>query len=479
MFWKKGLSSLLVLLFLWSLQAPFAAQAAPNTYTRPQIALRSYQSNEGPLGYGLDFNLVMRLKNDSDVTAQRVQLTFSAPELTPRKNGGLLIVGDMRGLESIVVSQPMTVTGYLFGKKNLTVQAVLSYQGAQGETYTENLSMLLPVDEMGTIYRSPTPTAFSQAQLVITQYNTDVEPLQPGMMFNLKMNVQNLGSAAARRVTMIIGGGSTAGGGGTPQPGGVSGGGGEFSNFAPVGASNVQVLGDLAAASALQVSQSLVVNVSTAPGAYPVKITFSYATDSGVIINDEQVITLLVYSLPVIDVSFYQPTGSLVAGQPNPLPLQVVNLGKKAAVLGTMRLESSNGMVENAQILVGAIESGGYFTFDSSVIPEQAGPLDLKVTVDYTDDFNQPRSISQTLHLDVMEAAPEPTIDPNLPIDPNSGRPIDPNQPADESFWQKAWRFLLGLFGLDSSAPAGPQELPAPNTAPQDVPSGPVRGPKG
>lgn len=476
--YKKLFPVFLALLCLLGLSAPQPVQAAPAPYTRPQIALRSYQSNEGALGYGLDFNLVMRLKNDSDVTAQRVQLTFSAPELTPRKNGGLLVVGDMRGLESLVVSQPMTVTGYLFGKKNVTVQAVLSYVGPEGEAYTENLTMLLPVDELGTIYRTATPTAFSQAQLVITQYETDVEPLQPGMMFNLKMNVQNLGSAPARRVTMIVGGGSTAGGGGTPQPGGVSGGGGEFTNFAPVGASNVQVLGDLAAGSALQVSQNLVVNVSTNPGAYPVKITFSYATNNGEIINDEQVITLLVFSLPVVDIGFYQPAGSLMAGQPNPLPLQVANLGKKAAVLGSLRLESSNGVVENGQTLVGAIESGGYFTFDASVIPDQPGPLDLKVTIDYTDDFNQPRSLSQTLTLDVMDAPVEPTLDPNLPIDPNSGLPLEPGAPETESFWQKAWRFLLGLFGLDSSAPAGP-DIPAPENIPQDVPSGPVRGPKG
>ena len=52
---------------------------------------------------------------------------------------------------------------------------------------------------------------------------------------------RRLASASANRSTWKSGGG----GGGTPVPGGVSGGGGDFANFAPVGASNVQSLGDL------------------------------------------------------------------------------------------------------------------------------------------------------------------------------------------------------------------------------------------
>ena len=74
-----------------------------------------------------------------------------------------------------------------------------------------------------------------------------------------------------------------------------------------MGASNVQTLGDLGAGEAVQAKQDLIVNVSTNPGAYPMKVTFSYLNDKGEVINDEQVITLLVYSLPTVDVSFYRP----------------------------------------------------------------------------------------------------------------------------------------------------------------------------
>ncbi len=90
-----------------------------------------------------------------------------------------------------------------------------------------------------------------------------------------------LGTPGRQRVTMIVGGGSSGTSSLTPQPGGVSGGGGEFTNFAPVSASNVQTLGDLGAGEAVQAKQDLIVNVSTNPGAYPMKVTFSYLNDNG------------------------------------------------------------------------------------------------------------------------------------------------------------------------------------------------------
>ena len=93
-------------------------------------------------------------------------------------------------------------------------------------------------------------------------------------------------------------------------------------------------LGDLGAGGAVQASQNLIVNVSTDPGAYPMKVTFSYLNDKGEVINDEQVITLLVYSLPTVDVSFYRPPDPFFVGQPGALPIQVVNLGKRTVRTG-------------------------------------------------------------------------------------------------------------------------------------------------
>jgi len=257
-----------------------------------------------------------------------------------------------------------------------------------------------------------------------------------------------VGNVKAQRITMIVGGGSSGGGGGTPQPGGVSGGSGDFANFAPVGASNVQSLGDLGAGDETQADQNLIVNVNTSPGAYPMKITFSYINDQGEVINDEQVITLLVYSLPAVDVSFYRPPDPFFVGQPGPLPIQVVNTGKRLAVLGNIKVSAKTGQIDSGTSLIGSLDAGGYFTLDSIYTPEQSGAQSLDVVIEYVDDFNQSRTITKQLEIEVQEAFIEPTLDPSMEGGGGGEAIIE-----EESILHKIFRFVKGLFGLDSAWP--------------------------
>jgi hypothetical protein len=203
------------------------------------------------------------------------------------------------------------------------------------------------------------------------------------------------------------------------------------------------------------------------------KVTFSYLNDKSEVINDEQVITLLVYSLPTVDVSFYRPPDPFFVGQPGALPVQVVNLGKRLAVLGTMKIEAPNGTVENGTALIGSLDAGGYFTLDAMVIPEQSGPMSLSVTIEYTDDFNQARTINESLQIEVMEAMQEPILEPGME---GSGEvmPIL----TEETALQKVWRFVLGLFGLDSAPPPtnDPGIVPGPGIEEQPIPAQPVPG---
>jgi hypothetical protein len=270
---------------------------------------------------------------------------------------------------------------------------------------------------------------------------------------------------------MIVGGGSGGTSGGTAQPGGVSGGGGDFANFAPVGASNVQSLGDLAAGGRINATQKLIVNVSTNPGAYPMKISFSYLNDKNEVINDEQVITLLVHSLPNLDVSFYQPPGVLFTGQPGALPIQIVNVGRRSAILGNVKIESESGFLEGNTGLVGSLDTGAFFTIDALFTPDQAGTIPLTITIDYMDDFNQPRTVVKTLEVEVEELIiEEPTFDPN-------GEDFE--EPAAETFWQKVKRFILGLLGLDSSPSTEASSVEDSVILEESVPAGGGGGGKG
>jgi hypothetical protein len=300
--------------------------------------------------------------------------------------------------------------------------------------------------------------------------------LEPGEQFALELTIENVGNANAQRITMIVGGGTSGSGGETPQPGGVSGGGGDFSNFAPVGASNVQSLGNLQAGSSVQASQDLIVNVSTNPGAYPMQITFSYLNDKNEVINDEQVITLLVYSLPNVDVSFYRPPDPFYIGQPGMLPIQVVNIGKRLAVLGNITIESDSGLVENGSGLVGSLDVGGYYTIDSMFTSDESGTTTVNITIDYVDDFNQPRTLNSTLEVEVMEEFIDPPLDPSMNGGGGGmeGEGLVPT--VNETIWQKAWRFVLGILGLDSSSSTSSASGEAPAVEEESVPIKPEGG---
>lgn len=433
----------------------------PVPVVRPQISVQNYRTKPENLRYGENFTLVVKLRNQGESQAYNVQATFTSTDFVPLQNGGVNIVGDVVAGNSREFEQPMTVANYVYGI--VTVAMNLSYTDAVGTSYTEAFTLNIRVSGGGgAAAATATPTGVKSSQLVITSYATSLDPLQPGVQFTLTMTVENTGNIGAQRVTMIVGGGSSSGSSdGTPQPGGVSGGSGEFTNFAPVGASNVQTLGDLPERGAVQARQDLIVNVSTNPGAYPMKVTFSYLNDKGEVINDEQVITLLVYSLPTLDISFYRPPDPFFVGQPGALPIQVVNLGKRLSVLGTLKIESASGTIENGTSLVGSLDAGGYFTLDALVIPEQSGPMTLDVTIDYTDDFNQARSINRTLQIDVTEGVQEPVLEPGMEGGGGGGAmPI----PAQETTLQKVWRFVLGLLGLDSAPPSNgePGIVPGP-----------------
>jgi len=74
--------------------------------------------------------------------------------------------------------------------------------------------------------------------------------------------------------------------------------------------------------------------------------------------------------------------------------------------------------------------------------------------VNYNDDFNQPRTIEQTITIDVMEMMIEPI--PEEGMNGEGGLPVDVPTGGEETFWQKVLRFLRGLIGLDSGTPTTP-----------------------
>ncbi|NSW51129.1 MAG: hypothetical protein HPY85_01325 [Anaerolineae bacterium] len=433
-------------------------------YRRPLIGVESYSAGDQPITPGNDFTLTLKLRNSGPTLAGSVVVAFESSDFLPLETGGVRHIAELGAGSTVSITQPMRANFSMWGYDSGTIQVNVSYSDVNGTQYSETFT--LTINLKTPVYTAPTPTPTpnpdASAQLVVNSYTTDIEPLQPGSLFQLTLVINNMGLDDARKVTMVLGGGvesvqpgtdgSTSGGGG------MSGGSADLTHFGPLGSSNIIFLDSISAGATLQTSVQLIVNVTTTPGAYPFKISFVYEDAEGKRVVDDQVITLLVYQLPMVEVGFYRDPGVLFAGQPAMLPLQITNLGKTTAVLGNMVVTSANAEITENSLLVGALEPGGYYTMDATAWPMVEGPMTITVTVNYTDDFNQSRTIEQTFEL-VVEPMPvfEPPAEGEF-VDPSQGG-MEPGQP--ETFFQKVWRFILGLLGLDSGT-SQPDEMMMP-----------------
>jgi hypothetical protein len=464
----------------------FSAMAAPprqdpdpteTPFGRPIIVLKSYFV-EGTVKPGETFQLDFRLANEGETKARNITASFSSGDFIPRSKGGVISAGAIAAGADTGYDLKLAVSDDLTPGSIGSLEMYVSYTDPEGTSYDQSFTLTIPLEKVkvGTPRPTFTPTAIVRPQLLITGYETDVATLQPGVSFRLYLMVDNVGGARGRAVSMVVGGGSQTTSGGTPEPGssgGLSGAAGDFATFAPVGSSNVQFLGDFDADGHATLVQRLIVNSSAKPGAYPLKISFVYRDESNADYMDDQVITLLVHQPPIVEISFYRPPDPLGVGIGGTLPIQVVNLGRSSMVLGRMTVEAEGGELSNQIATVGLIDSGGYFTLDALFTPESAGSQDLRVVIDYLDDFNEPKQIEQVLTVEVAEAPPEGEGGGGGAMEGEAA----PAEVAPETFLHKVWRGLLGVFGLDSGAPQ-PEGESVP-IEPSDGEPYPSNGPKG
>ncbi|PKO14955.1 MAG: hypothetical protein CVU39_12830 [Chloroflexi bacterium HGW-Chloroflexi-10] len=425
---------------------PVTPTAAP--FSRPLLVVDSYNAG-GAITPGTDFTLKVKLVNTGGSEAKNVVATFESADFLPLETGGVIAVASIGSGSNTNFNQPMRANASLWGTATGAVIVNVGYTDDAGTAYTEKFTITIGlVQWKGSVAATVTPTAQARAQLVVGGYTADINPLQPGSIFNLSIDVRNLGTVDAKSVTLVLGGGVVASSndnnGQTSQNNGVTTTGSDLTTFAPLGTSNLIFLDAVPVGQKVTGQAQMIVNVSATPGAYPFKLSFTYLNSKGERVVDDQVITLLVYNLPKMDIGFYIDPGIFMTGQMNMLPLQITNLGKTTAVLGNMRVSSEGADITGNVALVGNLEPGGYFTLDAMAMPFATGPLDVSITVNYTDDFNQPKVIEQTLTVNVEEM---PVFEP-MPGEEGFPGEIPLDQP--ETAGDKLMRFVKGMLGLGS-----------------------------
>lgn len=457
----------------------------PASPTRPLLFIANYhtgvegKTNVSPWG---EFPLTFTLKNNGEATALNVVMTFSST-IFDSMSGGVTTIKDVLAGEREGRAHRFKVNEMQAWMYSGTIVATTTYSDEAGNNYSDTFTFTITIDQQsgGSTAATATPTVkpVNRPQMIIHSYETDVNPLQPGSNFKLKMSVSNAGNADARAVSVVFGGGvsTVPNPEGTPEPHGVGGGTGDTSNFAPVGNSNVVLLGDMVQGAMMTPEQSFIVNVSATPGAYPFKISFVYSDPAGHRLVDDAVITLLVHSLPQLQVSFYRPVeGAFFMNSGGSLPIQITNLGKKAVVLGNAVASSTQGMLTDNTLFLGSIDPGSYQTFDPQFMPSQPGEATIDVAINYTDDFNQIQTYKTQLTVNVQDAMPTPEPFPQLddqgnPVIGEDGKPImiDPmnpfpnpgmETPQKTSFFSTLWNALKSFFGITTAPSGGNMEAP-------------------
>lgn len=446
---------------------------------RPLLYVAEYHTSLGGISvdpYGT-FGLTFTIGNNGrgEAHARNVVMTFSSADFDPLDGSVITFYEvDANNESNETHTHNFKVNDYSTWKYSGQIQAMTTYTDPSGNTYSDTFIFTIIINQTGgtgSTAATATPSSVMRPQMVVNSYSTSIDPLQPGSQFKLNLTVSNSGTADARSVSLVYGGGATAGTTdplGTPQVGGVGGAGGDVSNFAPVGNSNVILLGDVPMGSSLSPEQEFIVNVSTNPGAYPLKLSFVYSDTKGVRMVDDQVITLLVFALPQLDFSFYQPMdGMITAGQMGSLPIQITNLSRKSVVLGNIVATSPNGEMSNNSILVGTLDPGGYYTFDPLFMPFSEGDATINFEIRYTDDFNQLRTYNGSLNVTAnppMEMPePYPMLDENgNPVLDENGNPImvdpmnpfpdgNPQEPTSQpGFFARIWNAIKSFFGFGS-----------------------------
>jgi hypothetical protein len=245
---------------LGTLQLTTLVASSPTPVTgRPLVVIASYSTGDAKLYAGSELNLQVKLRNDGQSAATNVVVTFDGADFYPKETGGVRTAGTIGAGESTTISQKFLIGDALAWANVAPIKATVTYTDSAGTAYSESFTISVVITEpSGGSIATTTPNIPARPQLVVTGYTTDIDPLQPGSIFEITLDVKNLGNADAKSVTAVVGGGVSSGGDiSTPQAGGISGSGGDLTTFAPLGSSNVIFVGDINKDAVASINQKL------------------------------------------------------------------------------------------------------------------------------------------------------------------------------------------------------------------------------
>lgn len=401
-----------------------------------QVTLSRYRYDPNPVLPGEPVTMTVLLTNTGNQIAQQVLVQVSADGIMlAGPQGNSFPVGDIPAGGSASVDMPLIVsTTAKPGPQSQSI-SIAYLQGGEAKNYTG--SMTLDVAKVTL----PAPV------MLLDSYETGSDYLQPGQRFTLTLSLKNIGDADASGLSVSFGSIEDSGGGGTPTGSSFT----PSSTFAPLGSGGTQFVGDVAASSEpFTLEQEFIVSGSVDSGVFSLPITLRYSLPDGTATQTKLTASLVVIVPPQIRVIETPPLPETVsAGESIPLALEIANRGRKVVNFTTAVVTAENGEVlDGAETYLGPLRNDDDTTLTATVIAQTPGTVTITVTLNYTDDLNQPQAIVETYTVEALEAPnidfEQPTPDFGLPPPGTGGT----QTPADSE--DLLGRLLLGLLGLGS-----------------------------
>ncbi|GAB4453581.1 MAG: hypothetical protein Kow00120_23510 [Anaerolineae bacterium] len=398
-----------------------------------QVILGAYAIDPDPAAPGEPINVRVTVENLGNETARQVTLRVAGGGgvLLAGPQGDTFSVGDLAAGASVALDLPLVVSAE--AKAGPQAQPVTLTYVQDGDATQVDDSMTVNVVSAGA----------PEALLLLASYETGKEALQPGDRFTLDVTLQNVGNAEAANLLVTFGTVESTTGSGT---------GGDTqtnttpsSTFAPLGSGGRHYVGAIEPeGGTASVTQEFIVNGSVKSGIYSLPITLNYQKPDGTAVKESLSASLIVIAPPRLQVSLQSPVPeSAPVGEPFPVALEVLNVGDTSVNLTGARVTVENGEVlEGAEIALSPLKATEDVSVSALVMPLGEGPVEVTVTLLYTDDLNREQAIVNT-YSSAAFMVPTPEAIPT-PFEPVPG---DEVETTGDNLIE---RLLLGLLGLGS-----------------------------
>ena len=410
---------------------PSATPDNSYVFGQPQLVIQTVILEPAVPQPGQPFDLTLALANLGNWTAVDIELALQSTDTAvPTSGSNIRIIPRIRYEDTMTVTLALVLSETaVSGPQNLSFN--LTYFDINGGSYSSAQSVGITVSGATA---TPTPAA-SQPQLVLTTYRVEPEgKLKPGDIFDLVLNITNVGNADTAHVIVTLGRANGA----------------ELQPFAVLNSGNIRFIEAIAAGQTVELKQRLLVAGTANSGIFNLPIELSFDGADNISQSGTQVINLLIEKPPQFQINFYRPVDGGLVGQAMDLPVEVVNIGRSLINISTIAISSPDMRLENSSIYMGPLDGGTSGSLDAIGFPEKAGTLDVTVTVNYLDDFNQAQVYEGILSIEV-DSSSEHSFDPEsggmvveqLPLNgPGAG-----NEAEERPL---LLRILMGLFGLGS-----------------------------